>query len=214
MKKAIVLGATGLIGRSLVSKLASDPTTSEVISITRRPVEYDSTKITNEVVNFEQLVDHSDIFRGDLLFSCLGTTLKTAKTIEAQRKVDVDYQLQAAQLASQNGVKHYLLVSSNGADANSRNQYLRMKGDLQGDVRKLPFEKLSIFQPSLLYGDRTEFRTGERLGFWLLKFLNAIGLLRKHKAISGDEVAEKMIQVSKSQSASEQTYAREEVFPD
>ena len=101
--------------------------------------------------------------KGDVLFSCLGTTKKQAGSIAAQRIVDFDYQLQIAQIAVENGVPHYLLVSSSGANAKSRAAYMKMKGELEEQVKALPFQRISIFQPSLLLGDRPESRFGEQL---------------------------------------------------
>ncbi|MCG8567659.1 MAG: NAD-dependent epimerase/dehydratase family protein, partial [Desulfobacterales bacterium] len=93
--KAIVIGATGLVGSSLVNQLAESKYFETIITITRRPSEHPSDKVVNEVVDFDQLEDHASLFKGDIFFSCLGTTLKRAGSIPAQRKVDFEYQLKA-----------------------------------------------------------------------------------------------------------------------
>jgi uncharacterized protein YbjT (DUF2867 family) len=212
MKTAIVIGATGLVGKSLVDRLATESDIEKVITITRRPVEYQSDQIVNEVVNFDELEKHSDIFRGDILFSCLGTTAKQAGSIANQRKVDFEYQYQAAKIASENGVGHYVLVSSSGADANSRSPYLKMKGELEDEVSSLAFQRLSILQPSLLIGERESFRLGETLGSWILPLLCKLPFLKKYRPISGNEVAKKMVSVSLSEGSTREIFRLDEVF--
>jgi len=195
-KTAIVIGATGLVGQAVVEQLVQVEKIDKIITLTRRPSHHDSNKVFNQVVDFECLDDYSIFFTGDFLFSCLGTTLKQAGSIEAQRKVDLEYQYKAAQLALKNGVEHYLLVSSSGANAKSRNQYLKMKGELEQKVKALPFSQISIFQPSLLLGQREQVRIGEKLGSWLLPMLAIIPGLRRYRPITGKQVAEKMVEVS------------------
>ena len=116
-KTAIVIGATGLVGRALVDQLADAGHIGKVITLTRRSASHPSSKVFNQVVNFDHLEDWASLFQADFLFSCLGTTLKQAGSIAARYKVDHNYQLKAAQLAADNGVHHSLLVSSSGADA-------------------------------------------------------------------------------------------------
>ena len=195
---AIVIGATGLVGRALVAQLVQNQSFERIVTLTRRAVAYDSPKVQNHVVDFAQLARHAEWFQGDVLFSCLGTTLKQAGSIAAQRVVDVDYQLAAAQLAAQQGVQHYILVSSSGADADSRNAYLQMKGELEQKVSALPFARISIVQPSLLLGERAEHRVGEQLGAWLLPLICQIPGLRRFRPIRGEEVAAKLIRISQS----------------
>ena len=192
MKTAVVVGATGLVGRHVVARLVDSQNYDTVIAVTRRPVTYQSAKVVNEVMNFDALENHKATFRGDVLFSCLGTTAKQAGSIAAQRVVDYDYQYEIAKFAADNGIKHYVLVSSAGADANSKSPYLKMKGELEDAVSLLPFERISIIQPSLLLGERDGFRLGETLGSWVLPVLCKLPFLKKYRPISGDEVAKKM----------------------
>ena len=125
-KIALVIGATGLVGGHLVKQLTEATHISKVVTLTRRPITYHSDKVINHVINFDNLSQYSALFEADIVFSCLGTTKKTAGSVDAQRKVDFDYQLHAAQLAAKMGVEHYLLVSSSGANANSSSAYLKM----------------------------------------------------------------------------------------
>ncbi|MEH6577093.1 MAG: NAD(P)H-binding protein [Amphritea sp.] len=209
---AIVIGATGLVGRALVDQLADADHIISVITLTRRPAEHPSAKVQNQIVGFEHLDDYASLLRGDLLFSCLGTTRKQAGSLAAQRKVDLDYQYKAAKLAASQGVKHYLLVSSSGADIDSNNAYLQMKGELEQKIQALPFKRISIFQPSLLVGKRAELRVGEKLGDWVLSLLCVIPGLRRFHPIQGEQVAAKMIQVSQQPGCLLEWFRLDEIF--
>ncbi|TEW50174.1 NAD(P)H-binding protein [Psychromonas algicola] len=211
-KVAIVIGATGLIGSALVEKLIDATHVSKIITLTRKPISYASPKVFNEVVDFENLALYAELLKGDLLFSCLGTTLKQAGSIEAQRKVDLDYQFNAAEIAANNGVKHYLLVSSAGANQTSNKAYLKMKGELEHVIKSLPFHRISIFQPSLLIGHREHFRWGEKIGSWLLPVLCFLPWLKRYRPISGEQVAAKMIQVSTQAGNPLEFFCLDEIF--
>jgi uncharacterized protein YbjT (DUF2867 family) len=211
-KTAIVIGATGLVGRSLVNQLAAAAHISDVITLTRRPAGHSSSKVHNRVLNFDLLDDYASLFRGDVLFSCLGTTRKQAGSKAAQRKVDLEYQYKAAQLAAQNGVGHYLLVSSSGADVSSKNAYLQMKGELEEKVQRLPFHRITIFQPSLLLGRRADVRIAEKLGSWILPAVCLIPGLRRYRPIQAGQVAAKMIHVSQKPGGSLEWLRLDEIF--
>ncbi|MBU1196375.1 MAG: NAD-dependent epimerase/dehydratase family protein [Proteobacteria bacterium] len=211
-KTAIVIGATGLVGRALVDQLADADHVSRIITLTRRPVKHSSSKIINQVVDFDHLEEYASFFKADILFSCLGTTLKQAGSIAAQRKVDLEYQFRAAQLAAGNGVQHYLLVSSSAASHKSKNPYLKMKGELEHKIQSLPFKHISIFQPSLLLGQRPDFRFAETLGSLLLPVLYIIPWLRRFRPIAGRQVAAKMVLVSRQPGSSIEWLRLDEIF--
>jgi len=213
MKTAIVLGATGLVGKALVEQLAQQQHIAKVIAVSRRPVVYNSDKVVNQVLDFARLADSSQVFCGDYLFSCLGTTLKQAGSVAAQRQVDLDYQLQVARMAADNGVGHYLLVSSSAANANSKSAYLKMKGQLESQVKSLAFTRISIFQPSLLLGQRVELRLAEKQGSYLLPQLCLLPGLTKYRPIRAQQVAEKMCQVSLQPGTGLEVFTLEQVFP-
>ncbi|WP_438464176.1 NAD(P)H-binding protein [Marinomonas sp. PE14-40] len=213
MKKvALVIGSTGLVGKSLVDQLVAANHIEQVITLTRRPVEHVSAKVVNHVVDFDQLEQHASLFQVNLMFSCLGTTLKQAGSIDAQRKVDFEYQLKAAELAAEKGVSHYLLVSSSGANDQSPSAYFKMKGELEKRIKLLNFERISIFQPSLLMGERKEFRLAEKLGSWLLPSLCLIPGLRRYRPITGMQVATKMHFVSSQSGPKLALYRLDELF--
>ena len=119
----------------------------------------------------------------------------------------------AARLAAAQGVTHYLLVSSSGANHASRNGYLRTKGELEVAIKALPFARISVFQPSLLVGERSEFRLGESLARYLLPALTRLPGLQRYRPIRGAQVAARMVEVSKRQQQAHAVYRLEEVFP-
>jgi uncharacterized protein YbjT (DUF2867 family) len=209
---AIVIGASGLVGSALVNQLASAEHIDKVITLTRRPVSHASAKVENHVVDFDHLEDNASLLHGDFLFSCLGTTRRQAGSISAQRLVDLEYQYKAAQLAAQNGVPHYLLVSSSGANATSHNPYLKMKGELEQRIKLLSFKRTSFFQPSLLMGPRKEFRFGEKLGGMLLPLLAYIPGLRRYRPIRGEQVAAKMLRVSQQPGEALEYFRLDDIF--
>ncbi len=212
MKIAIVLGATGLVGKKLVERLVKEPSIEKVVTITRRHVEYASPKIVNEVINFENIEEYINVFRGDMIFSCLGSTVKQAGTFQKQRKVDFEYQYKAAKLASENKVSHYILVSSSAANEKSKSPYLKMKGELETEVSALPFKQITILQPSLLKGERESFRLGETIANWLLPIICKLPFLKRYRPISGEDVAKKMVSVSLSLGKGKEIYRLDELF--
>ena len=213
-KTAIVIGATGLIGAELVDLLVLEEQVEKVITITRRPVEYANKKIENHVIDFTDMTKSVHLFKGDWLFSCLGTTAKIAGSIQAQRIVDLDYQLTAAELAIEQGVQRYFLVSSSGANATSFSQYLKMKGELEVKIKALGFAQTVIFQPSLLLGEREHSRLAEGLASKIMPTLCKLPGLRHYRPIKGREVAQKMVcEATKPVRQKLITFKLDEVFP-
>ena len=211
---AIVVGSTGLVGKELVSQLCDASHVAKIRSITRRPINYPHPKIENHVIDFAELEASSALFEGDLLFSCLGTTKKTAGSIKAQRVIDLDYQLTCAKLAKQQGVKHYLLVSASGAKAHSLFAYPKMKGQLEDAVKELNFQQTTILQPSLLLGERKEYRTGEEFAGKVLPTLTRIPALKKMRPIPGAEVAKRLVLESATSKPGLSVFNLDEIFVD
>ena len=212
MKNAIVLGATGLIGCSLVKQLDKATNIQSVVAITRKAVDYASDKITNVVIDFDNLENYSAVFKGDLLFSALGTTIKQAGSISAMRIVDLDYQYRVAEMAAKNNIGHYLLVSSSNANSQSKSKYLKMKGELEDKISTLSFERISIFQPSLLLGERDHLRITETIGSKIAPILCSLPGLKRYRPIKGEEVAAKMIEVSNSNNTGLKTFTLDDIF--
>jgi uncharacterized protein YbjT (DUF2867 family) len=144
---AIVLGATGATGQEIVRLLLKDTTFSKISIFVRRKPNIEHDKLIVHEINFSRLIDYRDLINGDILFSALGTTLKEAGSKQQQYLVDYTYQYEFAKMAADNGVTHYSLVSSTGADKKSFFFYPKIKGALEESVKKLKFEKIQIFQP-------------------------------------------------------------------
>lgn len=212
-RTAIVLGATGLTGKQLVRLLLADKRFSSVKTFVRKPSGINDNKLAEHVIDFEKPAQWSDLVRGDVLFSALGTTLKVAGSKEAQYRVDHTYQYQFAKAASENGVPVYVLVSAAMASARARLFYPKMKGELERDIRELPFRNIHIMQPGMLAGDRQEYRAGEKIGIKVLKFLNGLGILKSQKPIDVAILAKAMINVSFSNDQPVNTYVLDEIFP-
>lgn len=194
--KALVIGATGATGKDLVSQLLADKGYDEVNVFVRRPLAVENPKLKTHIVNFDKPEEWKDLVKGDVAFSCLGTTLKAAGSKEAQRKVDYDYQYNFAKAAKENEVEDYILVSSYGANPKSKIFYSRMKGELEQSIKDLHFNKLTIFQPGMLERKDSE-RTGEVLGGKIIKFANKFGVLTQQKPLPTEVLAKAMINSSK-----------------
>ena len=195
--KALVIGATGAVGKDLVELLLKDGSFERVDVFVRREVKVPSSKLVPHVVDFDHPEAWSDLLVGDVLFSCLGTTIKAAGSQDAQWKVDYTYQYEAAKAARENCVLKYVLVSSIGASSKSKIFYSRMKGALEDAVKGLGFPGCFILQPPSLVRKGSD-RFGEKAGVAVLKALNAIGLMRSWKPMPTEEVAAAMIRLAKS----------------
>lgn len=195
--KALVLGATGAIGKDLVELLLKDPTVDRVDIFVRREVNIPSAKLVVHVVDFDHPGQWADKLSGDVLFSTLGTTIRAAGSQEAQWKVDYTYQYNAAKAARENGVPTYVLVSSVGANAKSKVFYTRMKGALDDAVQELGFPGCFILRPPSLIRKGSD-RFGEKAGIVALRAFNAIGLMRAWKPMPTEAVAGAMLRLAKS----------------
>ncbi|MBR1576678.1 MAG: NAD(P)H-binding protein [Bacteroidales bacterium] len=196
--KALVIGATGAVGRDLIQQLLEDGSFERIDVFVRREIAVTSAQLISHVVDFDHPESWTALLTGDVLFSCLGTTIKAAGGQDAQWKVDYTYQYQAAKAARENGVSTLVLVSSVGANALSRVFYTRMKGQLDEDVQKLGFPGVFILRPPSLIRKGSD-RFGEKLGVAALKALNAIGIMRSWKPMPTEEVASAMIRLAKTE---------------
>ncbi|WP_041580455.1 oxidoreductase [Bacillus sp. 1NLA3E] len=197
-KTALIAGSSGLVGNELLHLLLEGKEYDKVYAVVRKPLFLNHPKLTEVVIDFDQLENYQDYFAVDDVFSCLGTTIKKAKTKEAMYRVDVEYPLDIAELAYKKGAKQFLLVSSMNANPNSSLFYPKIKGELEQEVAKLPFETVSLLRPSLLMGVRQEFRFGEKIAGIILSGISFlfVGPLRKSKAIRGETVALAMYRIA------------------
>lgn len=195
--RALVLGATGLVGAELVRQLLDDPDVARVTTLVRRSSGQQHPKLDERVVDFEALLDVARPYAPreglevDVVFSAIGTTRKQAGSLEAQRRVDYELPLGVARLARAWGAHTLALVSSTGASERSLSAYLRMKGELDRDVQALGYERVRIARPGMLDGERAEARPMERLGIKVMRVLGR-GPLASQRPITAGEVARAM----------------------
>jgi uncharacterized protein YbjT (DUF2867 family) len=196
--KAVIAGASGLIGSYLVDILLEAQEYDEVLVIIRRELPLQHRKLLQLVIDFDKLDEHKAVINGSAIFCCLGSTRKKTPDLTEYRKVDYHYPMQLAQFAKQNGVKQYHLVSALGANSRSSNFYLKMKGETEEAIQKVELESLNIYQPSLLTGDRKEPRSGERFMIGLMKLIDPLLVngLKKYRSISAETVAYAMFKQS------------------
>lgn len=193
-KTAIILGSTGLVGSYLMDLLLSGDEYELVISFVRKATGLSHPKLKEYVIDFDKSEYYKELIKGDDLFCCLGTTIKKAGSQEAFSKVDLIYPITFGNLAKENGLKKYLLISSIGANAKSSAFYLNVKGQCEEQLKKIGLPSVFIFRPSLLLGKRQEFRLGEIFAQYLMKIFSflMIGRFRKYKPIQSYYVAEAM----------------------
>ncbi|MEQ8524162.1 NAD(P)H-binding protein [Gracilimonas sp.] len=192
-KTAIVIGATGLVGSHILNQLLENDDYASVKVFHRRSTGIDHPKLKEHIVKFEEIEDWKKQLTGDELYSALGTTIKQAGSQERQYTIDFTYQYETAKAAAKNGVAKFSLVSSAGANAESRAFYTKLKGELDEAVKELPFEVITILRPSFLDGARQEDRLGESIGILLAKMFTKIPGLKKYRPIFAGKVAEGMI---------------------
>jgi uncharacterized protein YbjT (DUF2867 family) len=198
-RSALLVGASGLVGGHLLQLLLDDESYHRVTVLVRRPLLIQHPKLQESVIHFDQIGQHRTEVQGDDVFCCLGTTILLAGSEETFRKIDFTYVVQIAALASGNGAEQFLLVSSLGADVQSRIFYSRVKGEVEQAVTKLPFKSIHIFRPSFILGDRKEPRPYEKIGIIISKFLSfvLVGNWRKYRAIHAQTVAKAMLLTAK-----------------
>lgn len=188
-----VAGSTGLVGASLLEQLLGQPEVTQVTALVRRPHWAPRPKLTELVVDFDQLEGSPALAGRPVSHAacCLGTTIKKAGSQAAFRRVDFDYVLGFARAARQAGARSFLLVSALGANATSSVFYNRVKGEVEDALAELGFPALHILRPSLLLGERAEHRPGERFASALGRPLGHLlfGRLKKYAPIEGSDVA-------------------------
>ena len=191
-KVALVAGATGLIGNQLLNLLLSDDYYSKIIAISRKELPVRHERLQNIISELDQLALHADQLKAEDVYCCLGTTIRKAKTKEAFLKVDVEAPLALAAIAHSKGAKHFMLVSALGADPRSSIFYNRAKGEVEERLKKVGFESLYFFRPSLLLGPRLEKRSGEDAAKLFYRWLGFL-IPKKYQAIESIKVARAMI---------------------
>ncbi len=213
MKTALIAGASGLVGQSLLQLLLQSDYYSKVIAVVRRPSLDKHPMLEETIINFEQINNFQTPLKVDDVFCCLGTTIKAAGSQEAFTKVDHTYVVELAQWTEKQKCRLFSVISSVGANTKTNNFYLRTKGQMEREVSSLNIPSIHIFRPSLLLGKRNEFRLGEKISMKLMPLFNPLmlGRLRKYRAISAKEVAQAMHDQAQNQQNGQMIYEGAEI---
>jgi uncharacterized protein YbjT (DUF2867 family) len=198
MKSAILFGASGLVGSSLLTQLLDNPAYDKVIIVVRKPLPVQHQKLKTVIGDYAALPDLKQQLCADEVFISLGTTKKKTPDQNEYYQIDHDYPVLAASIAKINGARSVLLVSAIDANANSKIFYVRTKGQVEADIIALGFEHTYTFHPSLLVGDRKESRPMEKFFIGLFSILNPLlgGSWKRYHSIHVKDLATAMINVA------------------
>lgn len=212
-KTALLLGATGLVGTELLHILLKAPQYAKVIILTRKRMKMESPKLEQIIVDFDQLSNYKEYFHVNDVYCCLGTTIKKAGAKDAFRKVDYEYPVTAARLAKECQVEKFLIITAMGANPNTKIFYNRVKGEVEETIKSIGIPSLHFFRPSLLLGDRKEFRFGEKLASVLSPIYSflLVGTLRQYKPIQARDVALAMYKTSMESATGTHTYLSNQI---
>ncbi|MDB3886930.1 NAD(P)H-binding protein [Candidatus Pelagibacter sp.] len=198
MKTALVFGSSGLVGGHLLSQLIENDDYNKIKIFVRSELEINDPKVEIIKTDFNNLENHKEDIKGDDCFFCIGTTKQNSPDKSEYRRVELDVPKQVAQIAKSNLVNSFVFVSSGYADPKSSGDYLKFKGEVEEELKRLNFPKLGIMRPSFLLGDRKEKRVGEKIGIFVFKLLSPLflGPLKKMKPIHSATVAKAMIRTA------------------
>ena len=198
MKTALVFGSTGLVGGHLLDQLIKNENYNKIKLFVRSEIIINDLKVEIVKTDFNNIEKHKEEMTGDHCYFCIGTTKKNSPDKDEYRRVELDLPKKIAQITKSNSVNSFVFVSSGYADPNSSGDYLKFKGLVEEELKRLSFNKLGIMRPSFLIGDRKEKRLGEKLGIFVFKLLSPLflGPLKKMKPIQSEKVAKAMIKIS------------------
>ncbi len=198
MKTALIFGASGLVGGHLLNQLIGNNNYSKIKLFVRTAIDLNDPKIEIIQTDFNNLENHREDIKGDDCFFCMGTTKKNSPDKNEYKRVELEVPKQIAQIAKSNFVNSFVFVSSGYADPKSSGDYLKFKGEVEEELKKLNFPKLGVMRPSFLLGDREEKRVGEKIGIFIFKLISPLllGPLKKMKPIHSEIVARSMIKVA------------------
>ena len=199
MKIAVVFGSTGLIGGHLVNQLIQDNYYTKIKILVRSQTSINNEKVEVINIDFNNLGNHKTEITGDDCFFCIGTTKQNSPNRNEYQKVELDIPKEIAQIAKANSVKSFIFISSIYANPNSSGNYVKFKGLVEEELKRLNFSKLGILRPSFLMGKRKENRVGEKIGILTFSVLSPLlfGPFKKMRPISSEIVAKSMINIAK-----------------
>lgn len=212
-KKAVVFGSTGLVGQSLVTQLLNHPEYKEVICVNRREQNINHPKYREFINDLSDASAIAEYISGEEIFCCLGTTIKKAGSKQNFEKIDLKLPLAIGKVCEQKKVRHFLVISSIGADAKSGNFYLRTKGRMEEAVEKMNIAQKTIVRPSVLLGSRKEVRPGEEFGKVFMKLVAPLlfGKWKKYRPIHAEDVARAMLIIANSSPSSQVIFESNEL---
>ena len=199
MKTALIFGSSGLIGSHLVKILTQSNDYNKIKLFVRSVPKTNDPKIEIFKTDFNNLESHKEDIKGDDCFFCIGTTKKNVPDKDEYKRIERNIPVEVAEIAKLNLVNSFLYVSSGFADPKNSGAYLKYKGEVEEELKKLNFSTLGIMRPSFLMGNRKENRVGEKIGIFLFKILSPLflGPLKKMIPIHSKTVAKAMIIVAK-----------------
>lgn len=212
-KTALIVGASGLVGGHLLELLLANKSFSQVFSLVRKASNKKHKKLVELVFDFNDDLAYNKLPKTDVAFCCLGTTIKKTGSQAAFKKVDWEYPLKLAKALKKDNANSFHIITSLGSDAQSLIFYSRVKGELENDLKKLDFKYLSIYQPSLLLGNRQEKKWGENFAISIFPRFDFLlqGGLKKYRAIEAEDVAKGMIYGALNETNNIQTYLSDEI---
>lgn len=207
-KTAVVFGSSGLVGGSLVRALSENSDYKEIVCFNRKSQNFDFAGCTEIIDDLTDIETISSKIKGHEVYCCLGSTIKKAGSKAEFSRIDFDLPVEIGKACAKNGVNHYLVVSSIGANAGSGNFYLRTKGLMEQAILALSVPQITIVRPSMLLGKRNEVRPAEQAGKVLMKLLSPLipKKWKKYKAIHADVVARALLIIGNSSASNQKIF--------
>ena len=198
MKTALLFGSSGLIGGHLLNQLIQNNNYSKIKIFVRSKPEINNPKVEIIKIDFSNLENHNEDIKGDDCFFCIGTTKQNSPDKNEYQRVELEIPKEIAQIAKSNLVNSFIFVSALYANSKSSGNYVRFKGLVEEELKRLNFPKLALMRPSFLMGDRKEKRVGEKIGIFVFKLLSPLllGPLKKMRPIHSETVAKAMIRAA------------------
>ena len=198
MKTALVFGSTGLVGNHILNQLVKNNNYSKIKLFVRTSIKVNDGKIEIIQTDFNNLEQHREEMTGDECFFCIGTTKKNSPDKNEYQRVELEMPKKVAQIARTNSVNSFIFISSIYANPKSSGDYVKFKGLVEEELKKLNFSNLGILRPSFLIGDRKENRAGEKIGILIFRLLSPLllGPIKKMRPINSEKVAKAMIKIA------------------
>ena len=198
MRTALLFGSSGMVGGHLLNQLIKDTNYSKIKLFVRSVPKISDPKVEIIKTDFNDLENHKEDIKGDDCFFCIGTTKKNSPDKDEYRRVELDIPREITKIAKSNLVNSFIFVSALYANPKSSGDYLKFKGLVEEELKRLNFPKIGIMRLSFLIGDRKEKRASEKIGIFVFKLLSPLllGPLKKMKPIHAETVAKTMIRVA------------------